>query len=140
MPEMCSILLVEDHKIMAETLVRFLSTRDNFRVADVAESAEEALDWLSEREDSPEVDLALVDVVLPRTSGIDLVSQIQQKYPGIPCLMISGRSAPQYVKRSLAAGARGYVLKDNLQDVMAGIEQVLQGGMYLSRQIEEGEN
>ena len=137
---MCSILLVEDHKIMAETLVRVLSTRGNFRVADVAESAEDALEWLSEHKGKPQVDLALVDVVLPRTSGIDLVSMIQEKYPGIPCLMISGRSAPQYVKRSLAAGARGYVLKDDLHEVMTGIRQVLLGGTYLSQKIEEGEN
>ncbi|HEY3476791.1 MAG TPA: response regulator transcription factor [Anaerolineales bacterium] len=137
---MCSILLVEDHKIMAETLVRVLSTRGNFRVADVAESAEDALEWLSERKDNPQVDLMLVDVVLPRTSGIELVSLMQQKYPGIPCLMISGRSAPQYVKRSLAAGARGYVLKDDLQDVVIGIQEVLLGGTYLSQQIKEGEN
>jgi DNA-binding NarL/FixJ family response regulator len=139
MTERCSILLVEDHKIMAETLVRVLSTRGIFRVADVAESAEEALEWLSEHEGQQQVDLALVDVVLPRTSGIELVSLMQQRYPGIPCLMISGRSAPQYIKRSLAAGARGYVLKDDLQDVMVGIQQVLRGGTYLSERIEDEE-
>jgi DNA-binding NarL/FixJ family response regulator len=60
---------------------------------------------------------------------------IQQRYPGIPCLMISGRSAGQYVKRSLAAGARGYVLKDDIQDVMKGIQHVLEGGTYLSEQL-----
>jgi DNA-binding NarL/FixJ family response regulator len=83
------------------------------------------------------VDLALVDVVLPRTSGIDLVSMIQQKYPGLPCLMISGRSAGQYVRRSMEAGARGYVLKDDFQDVMKGIRRVLKGGTYLSKQLKE---
>ena len=119
---MCSILLVEDHKIMAETLVRVLRTKGNFNIADVAESAEDAMEWLSEQEADPQVDLALVDVVLPRTSGIELVSMIQQKYPGIPCLMISGRSAGQYVKRSLGVGARGYVLKDDFQDVLKGID------------------
>ena len=129
---MCSILLVEDHKIMAEALVRILRTKGKFNVADVAESAEDAMEWLSEQEAGPRVDLALVDVVLPRTSGIELVSMIQKKYPGIPCLMISGRSAGQYVKRSLAAGARGYVLKDDLQDVMKGVQRVLEGGTYLS--------
>ena len=134
---MRSILLVEDHKIMAETLVRILRTKGNFEVADVAGSAEDAMDWLSRREASQQVDLALVDVVLPRTSGIELVSMIQQKYPGLPCLMISGRSGGQYVHRSLAAGARGYVLKDNLQDVMEGIQLVLNGGMYLSKQIKD---
>ena len=132
---MCSILLVEDHKIMADTLVNVLRTKGKFNIADVAESAEDAMDWLAEQEAEPQVDLALVDVVLPRTSGIDLVSMIQQRYPGIPCLMISGRSAGQYVKRSLAAGARGYVLKDDIQDVMKGIQHVLEGGTYLSEQL-----
>ena len=136
---MCSILLVEDHKIMAETLVRVLRTKGNFCIADVAESAEDALEWLSEQEADPHVDLALVDVVLPRTSGIELVSMIQQKYPGIPCLMISGRSTGQYVKRSLVAGARGYVLKDDFQDVLKGIQHVLEGGTYLSEQLSREE-
>ena len=132
---MGSILVVEDHKIMAETLVHILRTKGRFQVSDVAESAEEAMEWLSERK----VDLALVDVVLPRTSGIELVSMIQQKYPGLPCLMISGRSAGHYVKRSLAAGARGYVLKDDFHDVMKGIRLVLKGGTYLSKQLNKEE-
>jgi DNA-binding NarL/FixJ family response regulator len=136
---MGSILLVEDHKIMAETLVHLLRTKGRFHVADVSESAEEAMEWLSERKPEHKVDLALVDVVLPRTSGIELVSMIQQKYPGIPCLMISGRSAGQYVKRSLAAGARGYVLKDDFQDVVKGIRHVLEGGTYLSEQLNREE-
>lgn len=136
---MCSILVVEDHKIMAETLVRVLSTKGNFQIADVAESAEDALEWLSGREADHHVDLALVDVVLPRTSGIELVAMIQQKYPSLPCLMISGRSSGQYVKRSLAAGARGYVLKDDLHDVMEGIRRVLMGGTYLSKQLNQEE-
>jgi DNA-binding NarL/FixJ family response regulator len=136
---MRSILLVEDHKIMAETLVRILCTKGNFNVADVAESAEDAMEWLSERQDAHQIDLALVDVVLPRTSGIELVSLIQQKYPGLPCLMISGRSAGQYVKRSIEAGARGYVLKDNLQDVLQGVRHVLEGGTYLSNQLDKEE-
>jgi DNA-binding NarL/FixJ family response regulator len=136
---MCSILLVEDHKIMAETLARILRTRGNFTVADVAENAEDAMDWLAEAQNDRQVDLALVDVVLPRTSGIELVSMIRQKYPDLPCLMISGRSADQYVKRSLDAGARGYVLKDDLRDVMKGIRRVLKGGTYLSKRLAQNE-
>ena len=136
---MGSILLVEDHKIMAETLVHLLRTKGRFHVADVSESAEEAMEWLSARKPEHKVDLALVDVVLPRTSGIELVSMIQQKYPGLPCLMISGRSAGHYVKRSLAAGARGYVLKDDFHDVMKGIRLVLKGGTYLSQQLNKEE-
>jgi DNA-binding NarL/FixJ family response regulator len=133
---MCSILVVEDHKIMADALVRALRTKGNFNVYEVAQNAEEAL----ERLPNLEVDLALVDVVLPHTSGIELVSMIREKYPRLPCLMISSWNAGHYVKNSLTAGARGYVLKDDLHDVIEGIRRVLDGGTYLSEQINEAEN
>jgi DNA-binding NarL/FixJ family response regulator len=136
---MSLILLVEDHKIMADTLVHILRTKGDFQVADVAESAEDALEWLAERPLDQQVDLALVDVVLPRTSGIELVAMIKQRYPNLPCLMISGRSAGQYVSRSMAAGARGYVLKDDLHEVMDGIRCVLQGETFLSQRLTDEE-
>lgn len=128
-----SILLVEDHKVMAEALTHVLHRRGKFEVRDVAETAEDALECLAEQQ----VDLALVDVVLPHTSGIELVSMIHERYPGLPCLMISGRNASHYVKRSLAAGARGYVLKDDIQEVIKGIRRVLNGGIYLSKYIKD---
>jgi DNA-binding NarL/FixJ family response regulator len=131
-----SILIVEDHKLMAQSLVSLLHSQGNFAVADVAETAEEALKRLSELQ----IDLALVDVVLPHTSGIELVSMIHEKYPHLPCLMISGRNASHYVKRALEAGARGYVLKDDIYDVLKGIQHVLEGGIYLSEQISEENN
>lgn len=132
---MCEILLVEDHKLMADTLVQVLQKRGHFKVADVAENAEDALERLPQLH----VDLALVDVVLPHTSGIELVSKIREKYPQLPCLMISSWNSEQYVRRSLVAGARGYVLKDDMQEVILGIRRVLEGGTYLSEQIVQGD-
>ncbi len=131
---MCRIFLVEDHKMMAETLVSVLSRRGNFTVTDVAATAEDAL----ERLPNVQADLALVDVVLPHTSGIELVSMIRAQRPNLPCLMISGRSSSQYAKRSLEAGARGYVLKDDIQEVIQGIQRVLEGDIYLSKHLGEG--
>lgn len=131
---MCKIFLVEDHKMMADALVSVLHRNGNFKVADVAETAEDAL----ERLPNVDVDLALVDVVLPHTSGIELVSILREKYPDLPCLMISGRSASQYVTRSLEAGARGYVLKDDIQEVIHGIRCVLDGDVYLSKRLGDG--
>jgi two-component system response regulator DesR len=125
---------VEDHKVMAEALTQVLHKKGHFEVSDVAETAEDAMACLSERQ----VDLALVDVVLPHTSGIELVSMIHAKYPDLPCLMISGRNASHYVQRSLAAGARGYVLKDDIRDVIKGIRRVLNGDIYLSKHIKDG--
>lgn len=114
---------------MAQSLVATLSQKGNLRFVGVVESAEEALEQLM----GLHVDLALVDVVLPRISGIELVLSIRQKYPRLPCLMISGSTAPHYVSRSLSAGANGYVLKDDIYDVIDGIHYVLNGGTYLSK-------
>lgn len=121
--------------MMADALVRVLHKKGNFTVAGVAGTAEEALERLPKLQ----VDLALVDVALPRTSGIELVSQIREKYPHLPCLMISSWNTGQYVKHSLVAGARGYVLKDDVHEVIVGIRHVLGGGTYLSKQIVDGE-
>jgi DNA-binding NarL/FixJ family response regulator len=132
---MCSILLVEDHKLMAEALVSVLHKHGKFNVVVVAETAEDALKHLP----NLQVDLALVDVILPHTSGIELVSMIREKYPRLPCLMISSWTASHYVKNSLLVGARGYVLKDDVHEVIEGIERVLEGGTYLSQQIAEEE-
>lgn len=118
---------------MAETLVHALSRDGYFRIADVAENADDAIRRLP----GLQVDLALVDVVLPRVSGIELVLWIRAKYPLLPCLMISGRTAGDYVSRSLAAGASGYVLKDDIHDIIRGIQHVLDGGMYLSRSLSQ---
>jgi DNA-binding NarL/FixJ family response regulator len=130
-----TILLVEDHKLMAEALVNVLQKEGKFKVADVATNAEEAL----ERLPNLQVDLALVDVALPHTGGIELVTMIREKYPRLPCLMISSWNSGQYVRRSLGAGARGYVLKDDVFEVLDGIQKILEGGTYLSRHLVEEE-
>lgn len=128
---MPSILVVEDHKIMAEVLTNVLRQRGGFEVAGVAGTSAEAMERLLESD----VDLALVDVSLPDMNGIELVAMIHKKYPRLPCLMISGHINKNYVNRALAAGARGYVVKEDVHDLIDGIRHVLQGGTYLSKQL-----
>ena len=117
---MPSILIVEDHKIVAEVLANILRRSGKFEVAGMVHSAEDALEQLSERN----IDLVLVDVSLPHISGIELVAMIHEKYPHILSVVISGHNTSLYVKRSLDAGARGYIVKDDIHDIVAGIPLV----------------
>ncbi len=126
---MSSILVVEDHAAFGKALVRLLSERANLDVLEIISSGEEAL----ERLPNLHVDLLLIDVSLPKMNGIRLVSLIQEKFPGLRCLMLSGHLTPFYVKRSLEAGARGYVLKDDISGVIEGVESVLNGEIYISK-------
>ena len=128
---MTSILLVEDHAIYAQVLLRMLQARGNLNVVAVAKSAEEALEKIPDLE----VDLVLVDVSLPQRSGISLVIALQAKYPALPCIMLSGHVSPHYARSSLAAGARGYLVKDHAHEILEGIQRVLQGEIFVSEEV-----
>ena len=128
---MTSILLVEDHTIFAQALERVLRVRGKMEVAAVAQSAEEALELIP----NLRVDLVLVDVSLPSRSGISLVLNLQKKYPHLPCVMLSGHVSQHYARSSLAAGARGYLVKDNTEEILEGIGRVLLGEIFLSEKV-----
>lgn len=128
---MTSILLVEDHAIFAQALLRVLQERGHLEITAVASSAEEALEKIPELD----VDLVLVDVSLPQRSGISLVIALRAKYPELPCVMLSGHASQHYARSSLAAGARGYLVKDHANEILKGIERVLQGEIYVSEEV-----
>ena len=128
---MYSILLVEDHTTFAGVLVRLLGMTDNLQVATIARRAETALQELQ----TQNFDLVLVDVALPEMNGISLVGMIHDQYPDLPCLMLSGHTLGHYVNRALAAGARGYILKDDTLAIVEGIQHVLRGEIYVSKKL-----
>ncbi|HUF00405.1 MAG TPA: response regulator [Anaerolineales bacterium] len=127
---MTSILLVENHKIFAQALLRVLRDRGDLNIIAVAESAEEALEKIPDLE--VDLDLVLVDVSLPARSGISLVLVPSEKYPDLPCVMLSGHVSQYYARSSLAAGARGYLIKDQAEEILVGIRRVLEGEIYVS--------
>jgi len=128
---MTSILLVEDHAIFAKALLRMLQERGHLHIAAVAKSAEEALEKIP----NLKVDLVLVDVSLPKRSGISLVIALHAKYPKLPCVMLSGHVSQHYARNSLAAGARGYLIKDHAEEILNRIQRVLQGEIYVSEDV-----
>ena len=122
------IFIVEDHPVMREMLIAFLTKRSGYEVCGAAESAEEALERLGESG----CELALIDVSLPGISGIELAQAIRLRWPDIRCLMISGHGERSYVEGAMEAGARGYVLKGDPYELPEAIELVMSGGTYLS--------
>jgi DNA-binding NarL/FixJ family response regulator len=128
---MTSIMIVEDNVLLATTIERFLRDRGGVDVVSIAPSAEIALGKLQVET----VDLLLVDVALPGMSGIDLVATVRTRYPHIPCLILSGHTENEYVRRALAAGAKGYVIKSEPQAILTAVQQVLDGATYLSDEV-----
>jgi DNA-binding NarL/FixJ family response regulator len=126
-----ALLIVEDNATFADTLVQFLSRFGDYTVAARISSGEGALELLP----GLAVDLALIDVSLPGMSGIELVSAIREIQPDLPCVMLSGHHDRSYVRRALAAGAQGYVLKQNPFDLVEAVRLVLTGHTYLSAEL-----
>ncbi len=118
---MSTLLIVEDNAILADTLATFLRNPGGLAVAAVVPSAEAALEMLPRLT----VDLVIVDVSLPGMSGIELVAMLREQYPTLPCLMLSGNKQAHYIQNALAAGAKGYVVKDNAVTLLAAVKRIL---------------
>jgi len=128
---MTALLIVEDNATFANTVVHFLSRFADTTVAALVSTGEAALELLTQHA----VDLVLVDVSLPTMSGIELVSAIRQTHPDLRCVMLSGHHELDYVRRALAAGAQGYVLKENPLDLIEAVRAVAAGDMFLSAEL-----
>lgn len=125
------LLLIEDHPILAGVLVHALEQREYLKVVMVVDSAEKALELIADLS----LDLILVDISLPKMNGIELVGKLHKMHPNLPCLMISGHISGPYLRRSLAAGARGYAIKDSVKGIIEGIDQVMRGEIYISKEL-----
>lgn len=124
-------VLVDDHPIMQETIRAVLHGEPGLHVCAAAGSAEEALALKG----LASADLALVDISPPQMNGIELVRELRAAHPNVRCLMLSSHKQASYVNDALAAGARGYVEKSSLRDLLAAIRSVMAGEMFLSASV-----
>lgn len=77
--------------------------------------------------------MALVDLILKRSHGLELIKTMRRQFPEVPALVLSMHDESLYAQRALQAGARGYIGKEQpLSEVLKAIRQVLRGEIYLS--------
>src|SRR5439155_5075134 len=83
-------------------------------------------------------DVVVVDIALGNASGIELIKDVKVRYPRLPALVLSMHDETLYAERSLHAGAKGYVMKQEEPEVLLrAIRQVLQGQVYLSDKVKD---
>ncbi|HUP43833.1 MAG TPA: response regulator transcription factor [Thermoanaerobaculia bacterium] len=123
------ILIVDDHPVFRLGLARMLDLEEGLAVCGEAQSAEEAFESLDEL--AP--DMVVVDVSLPGANGLELVKGLKERRPELPALVLSMHDEVLFAGRSLRAGARGYVNKQEpVEEMIAAVREVLAGGTYLS--------
>jgi DNA-binding NarL/FixJ family response regulator len=106
------ILIVDDHALVRRGMSYVV--KECFPEAEVVE-ADGAASALEAMRKQP-VDLALVDVRMPDLDGLELLRAMKQEWPDVPVVMLSTYENAPYVKRALADGAAGYLLKDATPD------------------------
>jgi DNA-binding NarL/FixJ family response regulator len=119
------ILIVDDHALVRRGMTYVV--KEGFPDADVveAEGANAALDLMR----SKAADLALVDVRMPDLDGLELLRAMKLEWPDVPVIMLSTYENAPYVKRALADGAAGYLLKDATpEDLGQAINVAISGG------------
>ena len=102
-----TLLVVDDDAQICDLMIRRL-TREGFHVSAV-ENGESALNWI---EENP-VDLMLLDIEMPGTSGLDVLSMLRGKYDQIqlPIIMLTGKTSSEHVVEALNTGANDYITK-----------------------------
>jgi two-component system response regulator NreC len=123
------VLLADDHTLFRRGLLRLLADHDEFEVVAEAATGLEAIELA--REFQP--DVAIVDIGMPELNGVEATTQILHHSPNTAVLILSMHNDERYVVRSVRAGARGYILKDAVEDgLFAAIHLLHNGHAYFS--------
>ncbi|MBN1547172.1 MAG: response regulator transcription factor [Syntrophaceae bacterium] len=127
--EKTRIFIVDDHPIVRQGLTQLINLEEDMTVVGEASDVAEAIQGIAKTKP----DLALVDISLKGTSGIELTKNILADHPKMSVLIISMYDESLYVERVLKAGAKGYIMKQEATDhVAAAIRKVLGGDIYVS--------
>ena len=128
------IVLAEDHTILREGLRALLSADPNFEIIGEAQNGREAVRCVEKLEP----DLLLMDLSMPRMSGMDAIREIKRRYPEVKIIALTVHKTEEYLLTTLKAGADGYVLKDAThEELVMAIKNVMGGKSYLSPGVSE---
>jgi DNA-binding NarL/FixJ family response regulator len=129
---MTKIAIVEDNKVIRESLMEFIHADPECRCVCACATAEEALKVIPKHE--PEI--VLMDIQLPNMSGIDCLAQLKQLLPSVHIIMVTVYEDTERIFKALRMGACGYLLKRCApEELIAAIREVRQGGAPMSREI-----
>jgi two-component system response regulator NreC len=128
------IVLADDHTILREGLRSLLTADPDFEIVGEARDGREAVRCVEKL--GP--DLLLMDLSMPRMSGMDAIREIKRRFPDTKIIALTVHKTEEYLLTTLQAGADGYVLKDATHDeLIMAIKNVMGGKSYLSPGVSE---
>jgi DNA-binding NarL/FixJ family response regulator len=127
-PLVTRILVADDHPIVRSGVRKVLDAKPDLEVVAEAEDGAEAV----EKALAEDVHLAILDVSMPRMTGIQAAAELSKRKPELRTLMLSMYDSEQFLFEALKAGASGYVLKSSAdENIVAACRKVMRGESFL---------
>jgi DNA-binding NarL/FixJ family response regulator len=127
-PLVTRILIADDHSIVRSGLRKVLDAKPDMEVVAEAEDGAEAVDKALKED----VHLVILDVSMPRKTGIQAAAELHKRKPELRVLMLSMHDSEQFLFEALKAGASGYVLKSGADtDIVDAVRAAMRGDSYL---------
>src|SRR5438034_4132766 len=126
------VLLVDDHPILRAGLRRLIDAEADMLVCGEAEEGPKAFELVG----TLTPDIAVIDISLKGSNGIELIKNLKARYPNLPTLILSMHDESLYAERALRAGSLGYIMKEEaIEQVLTAIRRVLAGEIFLSEKM-----
>jgi DNA-binding NarL/FixJ family response regulator len=127
-----TIVIVDDHALMRNGLEAMLESEPGYEVVGVASDGMSAMRAVAELQP----DIVMMDLTMPRTSGMDAIVQIKRQHPHVKIIALTFHKEDKYIHATLEAGADAYVLKDDSRtELFSALSNVANGRSYLSPSI-----
>jgi DNA-binding NarL/FixJ family response regulator len=134
MSNIIKLAVVDDHPIVIQGIVSLINNLENMHVVGSFQSGSALISFLNNNE----IDIILLDIMLPDGNGIELCAQVKKLSPKTVVIAISNHTERSIIMQILQNGASGYILKNaSVEELKNGIETALRGELAFSREVIE---
>ncbi|WP_028318693.1 response regulator [Desulfobulbus elongatus] len=126
------IVIADDHSLIRQGLKSLIRTNSSLAIVAEAGNGVELLECL--RQHPP--DMVILDITMPQLNGIEAVRKIRQQFPEMAVLILTMHSGSHHFYQAMAAGAHGYLIKDDSDsELLTAIRTIRGGKSYISSQL-----
>ncbi len=126
---MISVLIADDHSVVREGIRRICEGENDIKVCAEASDGAELLELVEKHHP----DVVILDIAMPRLSGLEALKSLRSQHPGVKTILLSVRADAPVIQSAVSLGADGYLLKNaGRGEIPAAIHEVMRGGCYFS--------